>query len=129
MIVNVSYLKVSISPQPAVVAMSTMSRLRRRIKLNKKSRRSSSIMSTAEAAGASMSVAGATLSENAVSATAKRMLVAREWLALARLLDRCFLMFFLLATLLLLATLILYGFHRLTHPRDPTRGDADYQPM
>ena len=86
-------------------------------------------MSTAVAARASMSVAGATLGENAVSATAKRMLVAREWLALARLLDRCFLMFFLLATLSLLAALILYGFHRMTHPHDPTRGDADNPPL
>lgn len=52
---------------------------------------------------------------------------ALEWLAIARVLDRFFLMFFFLASIGLAGTFVSYGFYRLYHI-DKIHGDADSIP-
>ena len=49
---------------------------------------------------------------------------ALEWLAIARVLDRFFFIFFFLASIGLAGALVGYGFYRFYHI-DDTHGDAD----
>lgn len=117
-----SNLKVSFAPRPSSIALGTASRIRLRGKYRKKKRPAQGISVTGTKSLRSDTEGPMSMSSGI--ATAERMLMAREWLALARILDRCFLLLFLLATFLLTSSLFLYGVYRMYYC-DHTKGDAE----